>query len=491
MKLLKDILYKVPISSIVGRTDLQVDAITADSRKSGGNSVFVAVKGTQSDGHEFISKAINNGASVIVCQQLSPVLQKENEHITFVQVEDSARTLGIIASNFYDNPSSKLKLVGITGTNGKTSCATLLYELFMLLGYNSGLISTIKNCIGAESIPATHTTPDPVTLNSLLNKMVQNNCTHCFMEVSSHAIVQERIAGLEFSGAVFTNITHDHLDYHKTFDNYIKAKKRFFDLLTEHSFALINADDKHSGIMLQNSKAVKKTFGIHTLSDFKVKIIENTFSGLHLEINGKDTWFSFNGIFNAYNLGAIVGTAVLLGQELSLVLEKLSSLQPVRGRFEKLVSPNQVIGIIDYAHTPDALENVLNTIHECINTNQKVLTVVGCGGNRDTSKRPIMAEVACRLSDTVIFTSDNPRSENPMLILEQMQKGIPAIHLKDTLLIPDRKEAIKTAYSMSKQGDILLIAGKGHENYQEINGIKYPFDDKDVLCEVMKEENRK
>lgn len=478
---LKDILYKVSLQSVSGKTDLEVKGIHFDSRKVGPGDVFIATRGTQVDGHDFIENAIDKGAIAVICEELP---DKQPTDVTFIQVLDSCSAMGILASNFYGNPSDKLKLVGVTGTNGKTTTVTLLFNLFSELGYNAGLLSTVENKIKDKVIPSTHTTPDSISINALLADMVKEGCTHAFMEVSSHAVVQQRIAGLKFAGGVFTNITHEHLDYHKTFDEYIKAKKLFFDNLPSSAFALSNADDKRGAVMLQNTKANKMTFSLKTMADFRARIKTNSFQGLELVIDNRDVWFKLTGTFNAYNLIAIYATAVLLGEEPEEVLTSLSNLDPARGRFERMVSSEGIIAIVDYAHTPDALENVLNTIADIRGGNEKVITVVGCGGNRDTAKRPVMADLATKLSDKVILTSDNPRNEDPEEILKQMQTGVSKAEVKKVITIQDRKEAIKTAVMLAERGDIILIAGKGHETYQEIKGIKHPFDDKEVVNEM-------
>ena len=492
MKLLKDILYKAGLVEVIGSTDISVSSVCFDSRKAEKGGLFVAMKGEQSNGHEFIQQVITAGVTSIVCEVL-PISKEAN--VTYIKVKDSNAALGIIASNFFDNPSEKLKLVGITGTNGKTTTATLLYNLFSSLGYGVGLISTVENKISSPSknenkpvkereitISSTHTTPDAIQLNSLFKKMVDANCTYGFMEVSSHAVVQKRISGVKFSGAVFTNITHDHLDYHKTFEEYLKAKKKFFDDLDEEAFALVNKDDMNGMTMLQNTRAVKKTFSLKSLADFKCKIIENQLSGLLLSIDGIETWSKLIGSFNANNLLAIYATAILLGQEKIKVLTQLSNLDSVSGRFQQ-VNAHGVVGIVDYAHTPDALLNVLKTIRDIKSGNGKVITVVGCGGDRDALKRPIMARIACEESDKVILTSDNPRSENPDDIIKQMQTGVDRSYQKKVLSITDRKEAIRTACSIAESGDVILVAGKGHEKYQEIKGVKHPFDDVKTLTE--------
>ncbi|HEY0742861.1 MAG TPA: UDP-N-acetylmuramoyl-L-alanyl-D-glutamate--2,6-diaminopimelate ligase [Chryseosolibacter sp.] len=480
---LKTILYKVSLTSSFGDMNVDVKGICFDSRKVQPGFLFAAVKGTLSDGHQFIPKALELGASVIVCEKL-PETVKENA--TYVTVKDSAAALGIIASNYYGNPSEKIKLVGVTGTNGKTTTVTLLYQLFSRMGKKVGLISTVENRIIDKVIPSTHTTPDQIQLNELLKKMVEGGCTHAFMEVSSHAVDQERIAGVKFAGAIFTNITHDHLDYHKTFENYIKAKKKFFDELPADAFALVNADDKRGMVMLQNTKAKKYSFGLKKMVDFKGKIITNSIEGLELEVANKSVWFKMIGDFNAYNLLGVFGAAVLLGENEDEVLTHLSSLHGAPGRFE-LVSPgSKFTAIVDYAHTPDALKNVLETIAQFRTGTEQVITVVGCGGNRDKTKRPLMASIACKLSDKVVLTADNPRDEDPMEIIKEMQTGILPTEARKTLVIADREEAIKTACMMAKEKDIVLIAGKGHETYQEIKGVKYPFDDREVVGRMLK-----
>lgn len=481
MKDLKYILQSIPTVEIIGSTEISISNIEFDSRKVQEGTLFVAVSGTQVDGHQFIAKSISLGADCIICEILpSEILEK----ITYVKVENSAKTLGLMASNFFDNPSSKLKLIGITGTNGKTTCATLSFDLFRGLGYNTGLLSTIENKINDEIIPSTHTTPNPVELNQLLAKMLKDGCTHCFMEVSSHAVVQERIAGLTFSGGIFTNISHDHLDYHGTFDEYIKAKKKFFDQLPKSAFALTNSDDKRGMVMLQNTAASKHTFSLKSMSDFKAKVLTNSFEGLELDINGKLAWFKLIGDFNAYNLLSIYATAILMEEDEDEVLTQLSSLNTASGRFDVITKEGKT-AIVDYAHTPDALENVLKTINNIRTHNEELITVVGCGGNRDKTKRPLMAEIAANLSTKVVLTSDNPRDEEPNEIIEEMRKGVPAIHFKKTLAITDRKEGIRTACMLAEKGDIILVAGKGHEDYQEIKGVKHHFDDKEILNELL------
>jgi len=480
---LKDILYKVSLTSSRGNMGLDVKGICFDSRKVQPGFLFIAVKGTQSDGHEYIVKAISSGATAVVCETLPQTI---NEDCTFVTVRNSGESLGVIASNFFGNPSEKLKLVGVTGTNGKTTVATLLYKLFSSLGHRPGLLSTVENRIQDEVVVATHTTPDPIQLNELLKRMVDSGCTHVFMEVSSHAIDQDRIAGLRFGGAVFTNISHDHLDYHQTFENYIKAKKKYFDGLNGDAFALVNADDKRGMVMLQNTSASKYSYGLKKMVDFKGKIITNSIEGLELEIGGKSVWFKLIGDFNAYNILAVYGTAILLGQDSDDILTKLSGLEGAVGRFQLVFPGSRLTAIVDYAHTPDALQNVLETIGQFRTGAEQIITVVGCGGNRDRTKRPIMASIACRLSDKVVLTSDNPRDEDPMEIIKEMQEGVTPTEVRKTLVMPDREEAIKTACMMAKDKDIILIAGKGHETYQEIKGIKHPFDDREVVERMLR-----
>jgi UDP-N-acetylmuramoyl-L-alanyl-D-glutamate--2,6-diaminopimelate ligase len=479
---LQEVLYGVSITNLVGTTSREVTALVFDSRQIVKDSVFFAIKGTLSDGHSYIKKTIEAGASVIICQEMPAEL---NSSVSYIQVLDSSLALGRMASNFYDHPSSKLKLVGITGTNGKTTIATLLFKLFRSLGYNVGLISTVENQINEEVIPATHTTPNPIALNVLLQKMVDARCIYCFMEVSSHAIVQHRIEGLDFVGGVFSNITHDHLDFHKTFDNYIKAKKAFFDGLPKSSFALTNMDDKNGLIMVQNTKAAKKTYALKQMADFNARIIENKFSGLNLEVDQIDVFFKLVGSFNAYNLLAAYGTAILLDQDKLEVLTQLSNLTGAEGRFDYILNTKNIIGIVDYAHTPDAVQNVLSTIQNIRKGTEQVITIIGCGGDRDKTKRPVMAQVACDWSDKVILTSDNPRTEDPQAILAEMEVGVSPVNKRKTLTIVDRKEAIKTACHLARPGDIILLAGKGHEKYQEISGVRHHFDDKEILTEQL------
>lgn len=472
---------------------VEVTHLTMDSRRIGPGSLFIAVRGTVSDGHSFIPKAIEQGATAILCEELPA---ERPESVTFVQVENAPRAMGLLAANFYGQPSKKIKLVGVTGTNGKTSVATLLFRLFRALGYRCGLLSTVQNQIDDEVIPATHTTPDAITTNELLVSMIKHGCTHVFMEVSSHAVVQERIAGLHFVGGIFTNITHDHLDFHGTFDNYIKAKKGFFDQLPRSAFALTNADDKRGAVMLQNTLARKESYSLQSLGTFKGKVLADGLFGMEMLVDERQVWFKLIGRFNAYNLLAVYGAAVLLGEDEEAILTELSSLTPPPGRFEQVISSDKIVGIVDYAHTPDALQNVLETIDSLRQSNEsgvlpQVITVVGCGGNRDAAKRPIMAQIACKLSDRVILTSDNPRFEDPMAILEQMQAGIPAIDYKKTRTIEDRRAAIEAAVAMARPHDIILVAGKGHETYQDIQGVKHDFDDRQVLRDAFTNFERK
>ncbi|MGH2649265.1 MAG: UDP-N-acetylmuramoyl-L-alanyl-D-glutamate--2,6-diaminopimelate ligase [Ginsengibacter sp.] len=482
MALLQQILYKVKIISVAGMPVSEVNDLQTDSRKVKPGSCFIAVKGTLTDGHSFIGTAVTNGAFVIVCEVLPSALA---ENVQYIVVDNSAVAAGIMAHNFYGQLSGKIKLVGVTGTNGKTTIATLLFKLFSQLGHTCGLLSTVQNQIADRILPSTHTTPDAITLNKLIEEMYIGGCTHVFMEVSSHAIDQHRIAGLSFTGAIFSNITHDHLDYHKTFDEYIRVKKQFFDSLPSSAFAISNADDKRGAVMLQNTSAKKYLYSFKTMADFKGKIVENSLGGLVLMINDIEVHCRLIGTFNAYNLLAVYGAAICLGENKQIVLQVLSSLTGAEGRFDYMISTNEkVIGIVDYAHTPDALLNVLATIKNLRQKEEKIITVVGCGGNRDKTKRPVMAEVACEYSDKIIFTSDNPRNEDPSEIIKDMEEGVPVIARKKYISIVDRKEAIKTAVNLAQQEDIVLVAGKGHEKYQEINGVKYEFDDKKVLSEM-------
>ena len=473
----------------IGEAQIEVDpeitSVHADSRQVGKGSLFVAVKGVTVDGHAFIDKAIAQGAVAIVCEQACgvDVASFVSTTIPIITVADSADALGRLASAWYGEPSRQMIVVGVTGTNGKTTIATLLYRLFRSLGYKAGLLSTVCNYINDEAIATEHTTPDQLTINQLMNRMVDAGCEYAFMEVSSHAIDQKRVSGIDFNGGIFTNLTRDHLDYHLTTDNYLKAKKRFFDQLPASAFALTNADDKNGMVMLQNTSAQRSAYSLQTLADFKGKIIESHMEGTEMEINHQQVYTHFVGRFNAYNLLAVYGASMLLGEEKEAVLIALSALHPVSGRFETIRSPLGVTAIVDYAHTPDALENVLNSIHEVLDGNGRVITVVGAGGNRDKGKRPLMAKIAARQSNQLILTSDNPRFENPDDIINDMFAGLTTGDIEHTLCIPDRKQAIKTAVALAKKGDVILIAGKGHENYQEIKGVKYPFDDKVVLVE--------
>ena len=480
--LLQEILYKTSMQSVAGATDIDIAGIAIDSRSVHPGYLFIALKGVAADGHQFIVKAIQSGASAIVCEVLPEAI---DQAVTYVQVEDSAAAAGIIAHNFYGRPSAQVKLVGITGTNGKTTVATLLYQLFSALGYKCGLLSTVQNHIGSKVIAATHTTPDAVQLNRLLGQMVEEGCSYVFMEVSSHAIDQHRIEGLEFAGGIFTNISHDHLDYHKTFDEYIRVKKQFFDKLPKSAFAITNIDDKRGMVMVQNTTAAVKTYSLKAVSDFKGKILDNGIMGLHMLVDEQEVHFRLIGSFNAHNLLAVYGAAICLGQDKYEVLQTLSTLSGAEGRFEYIISLNEkVIAIIDYAHTPDALLNVLATIKKLKKGFEQVITVAGCGGNRDKTKRPVMAEVACEYSDRVILTSDNPRFEDAAAIISDMEAGVPAGAKRKCISITDRKEAIKTAITLANKEDIVLVAGKGHEKYQEINGVKHHFDDKEVVREM-------
>lgn len=479
-KTLKDLLSGVTVLSMNGSNNMAIDAIVFDSRKAVDNTVFVAIKGTTVDGHDYISSVIEKGCKVIVTEKMMDL----PSNVTLVVTDNTHRALAIMATNLYDHPSTKLKLVGITGTNGKTTTATLLYNLFTKLGYKCGLLSTVVNKIGDIDIIATHTTPNPVALNALLQEMIEAGCSHCFMEVSSHAIHQNRVEGLVFAGGVFTNITHDHLDYHSTFKEYIRVKKTFFDGLPSNAFALTNSDDKNGMVMLQNTKAAKYSYALKSPADFKVKVLENQFSGLVLNLCGEEFWSRLIGDFNAYNLVTVYAVSELLGEDKLEILTALSNLESVEGRFQYITSDGGITAIVDYAHTPDALENVLKTISSIRTKNETVFTVVGCGGDRDTTKRPKMAGIACELSDKVIITSDNPRSEDPDRIIEEMMVGVEGQHFKKTLSIVDRAQAIKTAVLMAEKGDIILIAGKGHEKYQDIKGIKHHFDDMEIVTEL-------
>ncbi|MEI6881536.1 MAG: UDP-N-acetylmuramoyl-L-alanyl-D-glutamate--2,6-diaminopimelate ligase [Bacteroidota bacterium] len=481
MKTIQELISNVLQAKIQGDANLAIKKLCFDSRQIAESTLFFAIKGTTVDGHTYIQDVIEKGAIAIVCEVLPSEL---NSQVTYISVENSTAAMGLMAAAFYNHPSQKMKLTAVTGTNGKTTVATLLHNLFRSFGHNVGLLSTVQNQINETVIPSTHTTPDSIRINELLNEMLEQGCEYCFMEASSHAIDQNRIKGLHFAGVIFTNITHDHLDYHLTFDNYIKAKKKLFDEVNEDAFALTNKDDKNGMVMLQNTKASRYSYSLKSMADFKAKIVESDFNGMLLNINEQEAWFRLVGNFNAYNLAAVYGAAFLLGKERDEIITHLSNISAVKGRFEYYRSSNGVIGIVDYAHTPDALKNVLSTINELRTRNEELITIVGCGGNRDAAKRPVMADVACELSTKVVFTSDNPRNEEPEAILNDMQKGVKPLHFKKTLRISDRKEAIKTAVSIAKKGDIILIAGKGHENYQEVKGVKHHFDDKEVLLEM-------
>ena len=481
MKKIKDLLVGVKIINAIGDLDIEIEKVHFDSRKIGAGDLFVAQRGVSTDGHIFITQVIEQGAVVIVCEELPSNL---SEAVVYVVVGDTSFALGMIASNYYDNPSRSLKFVGITGTNGKTTTATLLYDLARLAGHKVGLLSTVCNYIGDEKIDATHTTPDAVAINQYMRRMVDVGCEFCFMEVSSHAISQKRIAGLDFDGGIFSNITHDHLDYHKTFRSYIEAKKGFFDYLPSHAFALTNMDDKNGMLMLQNTVARKYTYSCRSMADLNCKIIEKRLDGTLLKLDGVEVWTKFTGDFNAYNILAVYASACLLGLVKEDVLKHISMLTPVTGRFETIISKTGVMAVVDYAHTPDAVENVLSTIKGLLGKNNIVITVVGAGGDRDKTKRPEMANVACRYSDKIILTSDNPRSEEPEDIIRDMQAGVKDEYRDKVESVTDRKEAIQKALLMAKQGDIVLVAGKGHENYQEIKGVKYHFDDREVIREL-------
>ena len=473
------LLTEVHVLAQHGNPDAPISGLTLDSRQAGPGLLFCALRGTATDGHQFIGKAVSQGVAVVVCEELPAEL---NPAVTYVQVADSAAALGPIASAFYGHPSRQLQLVGVTGTNGKTTCATLLHKLLRELGYHCGLLSTVQNQIDETVVPSTHTTPDAIRLNELLARMVAAGCTHACMEVSSHAVAQHRIGGLRFVGGVFTNLTHDHLDYHGTFDNYLKAKKGFFDALPKTAFALTNADDKRGLVMLQNTAAHRATYSLRTAATFRARLVDNELHGLHLEVDGREVQFRLIGIFNAYNLLAVYGAAVLLGEDPTEALTILSGLTTAPGRFEPVTVPGQgIIGLVDYAHTPDALENVLQTLHQTRRPEQRIITVVGCGGNRDAAKRPIMARLAAQLSDQAILTADNPRDEDPLEILRQMQAGLTPPADAHVQLLPDRRAAIRAAVALARPGDLVLVAGKGHETYQEIKGVKTPFDDREEL----------
>jgi len=488
MILLSDILQHAGLTEMNGDPGIEVTGLEFDSRKVTTGNVFVAIRGTQSDGHHFIGQAIQSGARAVICEELPESKLKD---ITYAVVRNSSKALGIMASNFYGNPSEDLMLIGVTGTNGKTTIATLLSDLFNRLGYGTGLISTIQNILLGEKLPSTHTTPDPIQLNRLLRELADRGGSYCFMEVSSHAVVQNRIAGLKFAGGIFTNLTHDHLDYHKTFQEYLLAKKGFFDQLPGSAFALINADDRNGKVMIQNTQAKVYSYALKSMADYKCKVLENQFGGLQLNLDGKDIFCRLTGEFNAYNLTAVYGAARLLNQTAEEVLPLLSAFRPVEGRFDTIRAGNNITAIVDYAHTPDALLNVLKTIGEIRTRNEKVITVVGAGGDRDRTKRPLMAKICAEKSDLVILTSDNPRSEEPEAIIEEMQKGITADQARKVMVIVNRREAIRTACNMASPGDIILVAGKGHEKYQEIKGIKHHFDDKEIVEEMLLPINHK
>lgn len=487
MKQLKDILYKVHIEAVHGATDITISKIEFDSRKIELNDVFVAIRGTLSDGHDYIEKALSLGAIAVICEEFPSVIVNG---VTYIKVKDSNEALAFLAANYYENPSENIRLVGVTGTNGKTTIASLLYQLFKKAGYKVGLLSTVKIMVDEQEFKATHTTPDSLTINKYLDLMVQEGCEFCFMEVSSHGVHQKRTEALRFEGGVFTNLSHDHLDYHNTFAEYRDVKKSFFDNLPKSAFAITNIDDKNGLVMLQNTKAKKLTYALKSYADYKAQILENQLSGLLLKINDNEVWVKLIGSFNAYNLLAIYGVAVELGIEKTEALRLLSELESVSGRFQFIVSDSKITAIVDYAHTPDALENVLKTIEDIRTKNEQLITVVGCGGDRDKTKRPIMANIASSMSDKAIFTSDNPRTENPETIIEEMEKGVESQDFKKTVSILDRKQAIKTACQLANPNDIILIAGKGHETYQEINGVRHDFDDLKIVTELLKQLNK-
>ncbi|MDR7371785.1 UDP-N-acetylmuramoyl-L-alanyl-D-glutamate--2,6-diaminopimelate ligase [Flavobacterium aquidurense] len=484
MKILKDILYKVAIESVTGSTEIDIHKIDFDSRKIEANDVFVAIRGSLSDGHDYIEKAIQLGAITVICDTLPENIEKG---ITYIKVKDTNTALAFMAANYFGNPSEKLKLVGVTGTNGKTTIASLLFQLFQKAGFKVGLLSTVKIMVDETEFKATHTTPDSITINYYLNEMIEAGVTHCFMEVSSHGIHQKRTEALHFVGGIFTNLSHDHLDYHPTFAEYRDVKKSFFDSLPKTAFALSNIDDKNGTVMLQNTVARKFTYALKSYADFKATILESQLSGLLLKVNDNEVWVKLIGTFNAYNVLAIYGTAIELGMDSLEALRLLSDLESVSGRFQYIVSGGNITAIVDYAHTPDALDNVLKTIDDIRTKNEQLLTVVGCGGNRDKTKRPIMAKIASDLSDKAILTSDNPRNEDPEVILDEMEKGVEAHNFKKMLRITDRKQAIKTACQLAQPNDIILIAGKGHETYQEVNGVRHHFDDMETVKEILEQ----
>ena len=482
MIVLKDILYKIPIEKTIGSTAVAVRNIEFDSRNVGLNDVFVAIKGTVSDGHDYILKASEQGALVVICETLPETIING---ITYVQVADSHKALAIMAANYFENPSENIKLVGITGTNGKTTISTLLYDLFTAAGYKTGLISTVKVMVNDTRYEAKRTTPDSLTINRYLQEMVEAGVEYCFMEVSSHGVHQKRTEGLHFAGGIFTNLTHEHLDYHKDFKEYRDVKKKFFDQLPKSAFALTNVDDKNGAVMLQNTHAKKYTYALKSYADYKAQILENNFTGLLLKINNNEIWVKLIGAFNAYNMLAIFGAADILGMETLELLQLMSTLESVDGRFQYLISEKKITAIVDYAHSPDALKNVLETINSIRTGNEELITVVGCGGDRDATKRPVMGKIAATLSTKVVFTSDNPRTEDPEKIVEEVEAGVPAEHFKKTVSITNRKQAIKNACQMANENDIILIAGKGHETYQEINGERIDFDDFKIVNEFL------
>lgn len=482
---LEHIINRLQSSKVIGQSDIAISGVCIDSRKAEEGFLYAAMPGMHADGHDFIQKAIENGATAILANRID----NPQTGVTYIQVNDVPESMGIACHLFYGEPTKTLKLVGTTGTNGKTTVSTLLFELYTSMGYRCGLVSTVENRIGNEIIPSTHTTPDTAELNAMLAQMVEAGCDYCFMECSSHAIHQRRIAGLEFTGAVFTNLTHDHLDYHKTFDNYLKAKKQFFNELPSTAWALTNKDDRNGMVMLQNTKATRYTYAMKSGADFTVKILESDFQGMKLKLDGKEAWVNLVGAFNAYNLAAVYGAAFLLTSEEENIILPLTRAGRVNGRFEAINGPERVTAIVDYAHTPDALENVIKTINDIRGNHAQLITVVGCGGNRDAAKRPEMGKIAARLSSKVIFTSDNPRGENPETIIEQMEAGVEGQYYKKLLKITDRKEAIRTAVMLAAPGDVILIAGKGHETYQEIQGVKHPFDDKAIVRSIFNQNN--
>ncbi len=482
MKTLQDILPTTLKAEIIGPAQQTITTLCFDSRQAAAGACFFAIRGTQVDGHRYIDQAVAQGASAVVCEQLP---EQRPSNVAFVQVNDTAQALGLMAAAFYNHPSKRLKLVGVTGTNGKTTTATLLYRIMQMLGHKAGLISTVVNIVNRTELPAHHTTPDPIELNSLLSQMCDAGCSYCFMEVSSHAVVQQRIAGIEFAGAVFTNITHDHLDYHGTFAEYIKAKRGLFDSLSASAFAITNADDRNGMVMVQNSKARISTYGLRSMADVRVKIEENHFDGMLLKLDNVELWTRLVGRFNAYNVAAIYSTLRCLGFEQQEIMPPLSAVTAVAGRFEYIKSPSGAVAVVDYAHTPDALQNVMTTISDIMAGHGRLITVVGCGGNRDRTKRPEMARIAAQLSSQAILTSDNPRFEDPQAIIDEMRQGLDADALRRTLCITDRREAIRTAIALAQPNDVVLVAGKGHEDYQEIQGQRHHFDDREVVRQAM------